>query len=114
MPYAPDEARAPARLPRQPKEIHARLRRYAALVPGLAVLVERIYPQPAVVERVPGRPDDRRDAGGGEVQFEDRIRHAFGVRAEDAGLGFLGQSETVSLDVVVGLVEHGQVVGVAA
>ncbi|MNC67220.1 hypothetical protein D3C75_1176970 [compost metagenome] len=42
-------------------------------MPGLAVVVEGVDLQPAVVHGKTGGPDDRRHAGLGQVEFEDRV-----------------------------------------
>ena len=113
VPYAPDEAGAAAREPGQPEEVDASLTRHPALVPRAAVLAEGVDLEPAELGGVAGRPDDRRDAGGGVVEFAERVGDAPGIRAEDASLRFLGKVEAVACDVGVGLVQQGEVVGVA-
>ena len=114
LPHAEDERRAPAGLPRQSEEVDPRHGRDAPEMHGPACLVEGVDLQPAVVDPVAGGPDDRRDAVLAQVELEHGVRDPVGVRADDAGLRLGGQVEAVAGDVGVGLVEHRQVVGVAA
>ena len=113
MPHAPDEGRAPARQPGQAQEVDARLMAHAAVVARLAAGLEAVHLQPAEVHPVARGPDDGGDAGGGQVEFAQRMGHALRIGQAPAGLGLLGQVQAVAADVVVGRIEHGQVVGVA-
>lgn len=81
---------------------------------GLAVVLEGIDLQPAVVHRITGGPDDGADAGLGQVEFEERLGQARRVRQHHPGFGFLRQVQAVAGDVGVGGVEQRQVVFVAA
>ncbi len=114
VPDAPDEARTAARLPGEAEEIHARLRRHAALVPGLALVVEGIDLQPAVVEGEARRPDDGRDACLGDVERQDRLANARRVRHLLARGRILRQIEAVAGGEGVRLVQHRHEVLVAA
>ena len=55
-----------------------------------ALLVECVDLEPAVVERVARRPDDGGDAGFRQVELEDRVFDAFGIRTKLAGFRFFG------------------------
>src|SRR5262245_18730348 len=113
VPDAPDEARPAPRQPRQAEEVDAGLAGHAALVPWPAVLVEGIDLQPGEVGGIAGRPDDRRDAGRGEVEFGKRAYHAAWGGAEHAGFRLFGEVESVERDVGVGFIEQREVVRIA-
>src|SRR5262245_13655750 len=59
VPNAPNEARPPTRLVRQPEEVKTGLTRNAALMPWLAIHLEGVDLHPTVVGHVAGCPDDR-------------------------------------------------------
>src|SRR4051794_36270502 len=98
MPDTPDEARSAPRQPRQSQEVDPGLRGDAPLMSRLAVVVEGVYLKPVVVDGEAGRPDDGRNPGSGEIEFEDGIGHAFRIGGEDPGVRLLGQIETVARD----------------
>src|SRR3984957_4413988 len=83
-------------------------------MPRLAVFVERVDLQPAVIDGESGRPDDRGDAGPSQVDLEGGAGDAFRVGPQAAGVRLPRQVEAVALDVRVGLIEQRQVAGVAA
>src|SRR4051812_9323418 len=79
VPYAPDEAGASPRLPGQSEKIYPGHGRNAALMARLAVVVEGMDLQPAVVGRVTGRPDDRGYPGASQLQLENRVPDALRI-----------------------------------
>src|SRR5690606_889910 len=95
VPYPPDEGGAAARQPGQTEEVHSRLARHAALMQGLALGVEGVDLQPGEVHGIAGGPDNRSDAGIGQVQLADRAAHALGIRITAARLGLLRQIQAV-------------------
>ncbi len=105
VPHAPDEARTPASLPGEPQEIDARLDRHAALMLWLTAGVEDVELEPAVIDGISGRPDDRRDAGFRQVQLADRIGQTCRIGSDLPGLGLRRKIEAVVVDVSVGLVQ---------
>lgn len=104
----PQRSRAAPGLPGEAEEVHPRFGRNTALVDRLTCIIEGVDLQPAVVRREADCPDDRCDAGGREIEFEDRVGHAVGIRPEDARPRLLGKVEPVASDVGVSLIEHGR------
>ncbi|MCY1439526.1 hypothetical protein D9M71_557620 [compost metagenome] len=80
----------------------------------LAVGLEGVDLQPAVVDRITGGPDDRGDAGLGQVQLQDRVTDAVWVRQHDPCFRLWRQVQAIGGDIRVGGVQQGQVVFVAA
>src|SRR5262249_23482468 len=67
-----------------------------------------------VVDGEAGGPDDATHAGGGEIEFEERLGGGAWHRPQFAGLRLLRQVESHPLDVCVGLVQPTEVVCVAS
>lgn len=77
-----------------------------------SLLVERWDLQPAVISRVPGRPDDGRDACLGEIQDEEWVIRAHGMRIYNTCLWLFREIKTVPLNVGVCLFQNRQVAGI--
>src|ERR1700738_3186102 len=113
VPDAPDETRSSPRLPGQPQKINPWLCRDAALMPGPALLVEGVHVEPAVVCCEAGRPDNGRNARAGEVEVKDGVLHAVRIWHGTTRLWLFRQVETISCDVSVGFVQHGEQIRVS-
>ncbi|MNN42342.1 hypothetical protein D3C81_1565140 [compost metagenome] len=113
VPNAPDKGRATARQPRQADEIDSGLARHTSLVPRLAVVLEGVDLEPAVVDRIAGGPDDRGDAGLGQVQFENRLGQALRIGQHHPRFGFFRQVQAIAGDVGIGSIEQRQIVFIA-
>ena len=79
-----------------------------------AGLVEGRYFQPAVVHGEASGPDDRGNAGLGQVQARQRVADAFRIGEHATSFGLWRQVQAVACDVGIGGIEHGQVVRIAA
>src|SRR4051812_32062757 len=72
-PHAPDEGGRAAGQPGQAQEVESWHGGHAVLMHWVSLRVERVDVKPAEVERIAGGPDDRADAGFGQVELEDRV-----------------------------------------
>lgn len=115
VPHAPDETRATARKPWQAQEVHAGNRGDTTPLDRVAAIVkDTVDLQPGVVDTESGRPDHGGHARVSKVEFENRVRHAVGFRAEDVCFRLGWQIEAVAFDVLIGLAQQGEVVVVTA
>src|SRR5580658_7282341 len=91
MPDAPNERGSPSRLPWQSQKVDPRLSCNAALMRGLAIVVERGNLQPAVVNGKACCPDDRGYSRLLEIQLENELSHAARLGFDFASFGLLGK-----------------------